>query len=140
MTTRSVRDRTLEDFIANPNDDTRFAYAWSLIHSDDEEDWPRGHTLILQSLPSLPAGPHQRDMLYLNGVVLFKLGRLVEARAALLQCCSSYPEAKQAKDLVAVVEDQITRDAAIGMGIVSIGLVAATAIGVAVFKALTKKH
>lgn len=73
----------------------------------------------------------QRDLVYLQSVAYFKLGKVLEARRQLEELLKVSPNFRQAQTLKAAVEEQIVKEGLVGIGLASalLGL-AGLAIGI----------
>ncbi|PON97627.1 Mitochondria fission 1 protein [Trema orientale] len=98
--------------------------SWALVHSRHEEDVQRGIAMLEASITSSEANPLElRERLYLLAVGYYRSGDYSRSRELVEQCLMIAPDWRQALTLKKAIEDRITRDGVIGIGI------AATAVG-----------
>ncbi|GAB4835266.1 Mitochondrial fission 1 protein A [Ancistrocladus abbreviatus] len=97
--------------------------SWALVHSRQPEDVQRGIAMLEAALSS-PSNPLQmRERLYLLAVGYYRSGDYSKSRQLVEKCLEIAPDWRQALTLKKSIEDRITRDGVIGIGI------AATAVG-----------
>ncbi|MED6169400.1 Mitochondrial fission 1 protein A [Stylosanthes scabra] len=97
--------------------------SWALVHSKRPQDVQRGIAMLEGSLPSTIDPLQQREKLYLLAVGYYRSGDYSKSRDLVERCLVIAPDWRQAVTLKTVVEDRITKDGVIGLGI------AATAVG-----------
>ncbi|KAH0454696.1 hypothetical protein IEQ34_016620 [Dendrobium chrysotoxum] len=100
--------------------------SWALVHSRQTEDVNRGIAMLEASLDSSTSPLQTREKLYLLAVGHYRNGDYARSRQLLERCLEIAPDWRQALTLKKVVEDRITKDGVIGIGI------AATAVGLVV--------
>ncbi|KAG4113402.1 hypothetical protein ERO13_D13G221666v2 [Gossypium hirsutum] len=88
---------------------TRFS--WALVHSRRTEDIERA------SIASTTDPLKMREKLYLLAVGHFRRGDYSRSRELVEQCLMVEPEWRQAQSLKKAIEDRITKDGVIGIGI-----------------------
>ncbi|GAB4855993.1 Mitochondrial fission 1 protein A [Ancistrocladus abbreviatus] len=97
--------------------------SWALVHSRQPEDVQRG-IAMLEALISGPSNPLQlRESIYLLAVGYYRSGDYSKNRQLVERCLEIAPDCRQALTLKKTIEDRITKDGVIGIGI------AATAVG-----------
>ncbi|CAN1250557.1 Mitochondrial fission 1 protein A, partial [Linum perenne] len=104
--------------------------SWALVHSKQPEDVQRGIAMLesnLQihnsSLGSTTSPLKQREKLYLLAIGYFRSSEYSRSREVVEECLKIEPEWRQAQTLKKAIEDRVTKDGVIGIGI------AATAVG-----------
>lgn len=110
--------------------------SWALVHSRQPEDVQRGIAMLEASLPGITNPLQLRERLYLLAVGYYRSGDYSKSRQLVDKCLEIAPDWRQARALKKTIEDKITRDGVIGMGI------AATAVGLiagGIAAALTRK-
>ncbi|KAL5565866.1 hypothetical protein UlMin_029030 [Ulmus minor] len=98
--------------------------SWALVHSRQPEDVQRGIAMLEASVGSGDDDEVQlREKLYLLAVGYYRSGDFARSRERVEQCLVIAPDWRQALTLKKAIEDRVTRDGVIGIGI------AATAVG-----------
>ncbi|XP_073147234.1 mitochondrial fission 1 protein A-like [Henckelia pumila] len=97
--------------------------SWALVHGRQPEDVQRGIAMLEASLTNTNSPLQKREKLYLLAVGYYRSGDYSRSRQLLDQCLEIAPDWRQALSLKKTVEDRITKDGVIGMGIT------ATAVG-----------
>ncbi|XP_014502739.1 mitochondrial fission 1 protein A [Vigna radiata var. radiata] len=97
--------------------------SWALVHSKHPQDVHRGIAMLEASLPSTKDPLQQREKLYLLAVGYFRNADYSRSRDLVDRCLTIAPDWRQAVALKKAIEDKITKDGVIGLGI------AATAVG-----------
>ncbi|KAI4308167.1 hypothetical protein L6164_031269 [Bauhinia variegata] len=97
--------------------------SWALVHSKRPEDVQRGIAMLEASLPGTSDLIQQREKLYLLAVGYYRSGDYSRSRDLVDRCLMIAPDWRQAVTLKKTIEERITKDGVIGMGI------AATAVG-----------
>ncbi|XP_019155477.1 PREDICTED: mitochondrial fission 1 protein A-like isoform X2 [Ipomoea nil] len=97
--------------------------SWALVHSKRPEDVQRGIAMLEASLGVISSPLQQRERLYLLGVGYYRSGDYPRSRQIAERCLEIAPDWRQALTLKKAIEDKITKDGVIGIGI------AATAVG-----------
>ncbi|KAJ6852440.1 mitochondrial fission 1 protein A-like [Iris pallida] len=100
--------------------------SWALVHSRQPEDVNRGIAMLEATLNSSNSPLQTREKLYLLAVGHYRNGDYPRSRQLLERCLEIAPDWRQALSLKKVVEDKVTKDGVIGIGI------AATAVGLLV--------
>ncbi|KAJ8539819.1 hypothetical protein K7X08_014071 [Anisodus acutangulus] len=101
--------------------------SWALVHSRRPEDIQRGIAMLEASLGGSSSSPLQmREKLYLLAVGYYRSGDFPRSRQLVDHCLEIAPDWRQALTLKKTIEEKITKDGVIGIGI------AATAVGVLV--------
>ncbi|KAM7497092.1 hypothetical protein LguiA_021506 [Lonicera macranthoides] len=97
--------------------------SWALVHSKRPEDVQRGIAMLEASLAN-PGSPLQlREKIYLLAIGHYRSGDYSRSRQLVERCLEIAPDWRQALTLKKAIEDRITKDGVIGIGI------AATAVG-----------
>ncbi|KAL1307701.1 hypothetical protein AAHE18_17G051600 [Arachis hypogaea] len=97
--------------------------SWALVHSKRSQDVQRGIAMLEGSLPNTSDPLQQREKLYLLAVGYYRSGDYSRSRDLVERCLMIAPDWRQAVTLKKAIEDRITKDGVIGLGI------AATAVG-----------
>ncbi|XP_073157323.1 mitochondrial fission 1 protein A-like [Henckelia pumila] len=97
--------------------------SWALVHGRQPEDVQRGIAMLEESLTNTNSPLQKREKLYLLAVGYYRSGDYSRSRQLLDQCLEIAPDWRQALSLKKTVEDRITKDGVIGIGIT------ATAVG-----------
>ncbi|CAH9133274.1 unnamed protein product [Cuscuta epithymum] len=97
--------------------------SWSLIHSKRPEDVQRGIAMLEASVSGSSSPLQMREKLYLLSVGYYRSGDYSRSRQLVDSCLEIAPDWRQALALKKTIEDKITKDGVIGIGI------AATAVG-----------
>ncbi|KAK9901496.1 hypothetical protein M0R45_002063 [Rubus argutus] len=100
--------------------------SWALVHSRQPEDVQRGIAMLQASLANTNSPLHQREKLYLLAVGYYRSSDYSNSRHLVEQCLEIAPDWRQALALKKTVEDQISKDGFIGIGITAsaVGLIA----------------
>ncbi|KAL8545091.1 hypothetical protein ACS0TY_005332 [Phlomoides rotata] len=113
--------------------------SWVLVHSKRPEDVQRGIAMLEASLAGSSSPLLDREKIYLMAVGYYRSGDYSRSRQLVDRCLEVAPDWRQASTLKKAIEDKITKDGVIGIGI------AATAVGLlaggvaAAFSAARKK-
>ncbi|XP_073298222.1 mitochondrial fission 1 protein A isoform X2 [Primulina huaijiensis] len=97
--------------------------SWALVHARQPEDVQRGIAMLEASLTNTNSPLQKREKLYLLAVGYYRSGDYSRSRQLLDRCLEIAPDWRQALSLKKTVEDRITKDGVIGIGIT------ATAVG-----------
>ncbi|EPS70265.1 hypothetical protein M569_04493, partial [Genlisea aurea] len=98
--------------------------SWALVHSNRPDDVQRGIAMLEASLSGGNVDSVQaREKLYLLAVGHYRSGDYSRSRQLVERCLEIAPDWRQALALKKAIEDKITKDGVIGIGI------AATAVG-----------
>ncbi|XP_009603795.1 LOW QUALITY PROTEIN: mitochondrial fission 1 protein A [Nicotiana tabacum] len=100
--------------------------SWALVHSKRPEDVQRGIAMLEASLGGSSSPLQMREKLYLLAVGYYRSGDYPRSRQLVDRCLEIAPDWRQALTLKKTIEEKITKDGVIGIGI------AATAVGVLV--------
>ncbi|CAL5420726.1 unnamed protein product [Camellia sinensis] len=112
-------------------------FSWALVHSKQPEDVQRGiamledpcqklnNSSLADSLANSGSPLQKREKLYLLAVGCYRSGEYRRSRQLAEQCLEIAPDWMQALTLKKTVDDQITKDGVIGIGITAtvVGLV-----------------
>ncbi|KAJ7965009.1 Mitochondrial fission 1 protein [Quillaja saponaria] len=109
--------------------------SWALVHSRLPDNRQRGIAMLEASLADTDNQLQLREKLYLLAVAYFKNGDYARSRELAEQCLRIAPDWRQAVTLKKTIEDQITKDGVLGIGIAAtaVGMIAG-GIAVAVFR------
>ncbi|KAG8388954.1 hypothetical protein BUALT_Bualt02G0179000 [Buddleja alternifolia] len=97
--------------------------SWALVHSKRAADVQRGIAMLEASLAGSNSPLQVREQLYLLAVGYYRSGDYTRSRQLVERCLEIAPDWRQASTLKKAIEDKITKDGVIGIGI------AATAVG-----------
>ncbi|KAI4373651.1 hypothetical protein MLD38_011756 [Melastoma candidum] len=97
--------------------------SWALVHSRNPEDVQRGIAMLEASLSGTKSPLQMREQLYLLAIGYYRSADYARSRELVEKCLEIAPDWRQALTLKKAVEDRITKDGIIGIGI------AATAVG-----------
>lgn len=97
--------------------------SWALVHSKRPEDVQRGIAMLEASLANTASSLKMREKLYLLAVGHYRSGEYSRSRELVERCLTIEPDWRQARSLKKAIENRITKDGVIGIGI------AATAVG-----------
>ncbi|KAL3529974.1 hypothetical protein ACH5RR_009296 [Cinchona calisaya] len=97
--------------------------SWALVHSKRPEDVQRGIAMLEASLTGSASPLQKRERLYLLAVGYYRSGDYSRSRQLVERCLEVAPDWRQALSLKKAIEEKITKDGVIGIGI------AATAVG-----------
>lgn len=100
--------------------------SWALVHSRQAEDVQRGIAMLEASLANSSPSLEQKEKLYLLGVGYYRCGDYSRSRQLVGKCLEIQPDWRQAQFLKKTVEDRISKDGVIGIGITAtaVGLIA----------------
>ncbi|KAL7113509.1 hypothetical protein ACP275_04G065500 [Erythranthe tilingii] len=97
--------------------------SWALVHSKRADDVQRGIDMLEASLAGSSSPVEAREKLYLLGIGYYRNGDYSKSRNLANRCLEIAPNWGQALTLKKAIEDKITKEGVIGIGI------AATAVG-----------
>ncbi|KAF3621513.1 Mitochondrial fission 1 protein B [Capsicum annuum] len=100
--------------------------SWALVHSRRPEDIQRGIAMLEASLGGSNSPLQMREKLYLLAVGYYRSGDFPRSRQLVDRCLEIAPDWRQALTLKKTIEEKITKDGVIGIGI------ATAAVGVLV--------
>ncbi|XP_071720654.1 mitochondrial fission 1 protein A-like [Rutidosis leptorrhynchoides] len=100
--------------------------SWALVHSRQPDDVQRGIAMLEASMVNTNSPLQKREKLYLLGVGYYRSGDFSKSRMFLEQCLQIAPDWRQALSLKKAIEERITKDGVIGIGITAtaVGLIA----------------
>ncbi|XP_009592964.1 mitochondrial fission 1 protein A-like [Nicotiana tomentosiformis] len=100
--------------------------SWALVHSKQPEDVRRGIAMLEVTLASSNSSLQKREKLYLLAVGYYRSGEYSRSRELTGHCLEIAPDWRRALSLKKDIEDRITKDVVIGIGITAtvIGLIA----------------
>ncbi|KZV56482.1 mitochondrial fission 1 protein A-like [Dorcoceras hygrometricum] len=120
-------EREVAEAEKNASDEQRsesiMRLSWALVHSRRPDDVQRGIAMLEASLPRSKIPLKVREELYLLAVGLYRSGDYTRSRQLVERALEIAPDWRQALTLKKAIEDKITKDGMIGIGI------AATAVG-----------
>ncbi|CAK9441981.1 uncharacterized protein LODBEIA_P57950 [Lodderomyces beijingensis] len=117
-----------------PSPQTQFNYAWGLIKSDSFKQQQEGVAILVglyKTAPSL-----QREVLYYLSLGSFKTGDYTNAKRYVDRLLADEPENSQAKQLRENIDDKVTREGLIGIGVAG----GVLALGVGIIGALVRRN
>ncbi|WOH15266.1 hypothetical protein DCAR_0934803 [Daucus carota subsp. sativus] len=92
--------------------------SWALVHSRRPDDVRRGIAMLEALLSDTDSSPEQmREKGYLLAVGYFRSGDYPRSKHMVERCLEVQPDWRQALNLEKAIEDRITRDGVIGIGI-----------------------
>ncbi|GLT82113.1 hypothetical protein SLE2022_005240 [Rubroshorea leprosula] len=100
--------------------------SWALVHSRRPDDVQRGIAMLEASLATTTSSPKLRENLYLLAVGSGQSGDYSRRRELVKESLEIEPRWRQAQFLKKAIEDRITKDGVIGIGIAvtAVGLIA----------------
>ncbi|XP_051150343.1 mitochondrial fission 1 protein A-like [Andrographis paniculata] len=100
--------------------------SWALVHSKQPEHVQRGIAMLEASLTNANSPLQKREKLYLLAVGYYRTGDYSRSMKLLEECLEIAPDWRQAISLQKLVEDRVTKDGVIGIGITAtaVGLIA----------------
>ncbi|KAL4571714.1 hypothetical protein LXL04_018479 [Taraxacum kok-saghyz] len=100
--------------------------SWALVHSRQHDDVQRGIAMLEASIGHTNSPLLKREKLYLLAVGYYRNGDFSRSRQLLEECLEIAPDWRQALTLKKAIEDRITKDGVIGIGITAtaVGLIA----------------
>lgn len=100
--------------------------SWALVHSSRPEDVQRGIAMLESSLAGNNSPLQMREKMYLLAVGYYRSGDYSRSRQLVGRCLEIAPDWGQALNLKSAIEERITKDGVIGVGIAvtAVGLVA----------------
>ncbi|KAL8122348.1 mitochondrial fission 1 protein A-like [Apium graveolens] len=120
-------ERDVAEAEKGSSDETRreciMRLSWALVHSSRPEDVQRGIAMLEASLAGNNSSLQMREKMYLLAVGYYRSGDYSRSRQLVGRCLEIAPDWGQALNLKSAVEERITKDGVIGVGI------AATAVG-----------
>ncbi|WRX35266.1 Fis1 [Theobroma cacao] len=111
--------------------------SWALVHSRRAEDVQRGIAMLEASSDSTTSPLKMREKLYLLAVGYFRSSDYPKSREIVEQCLKMEPDRRQAQSLKKAIENRITKDGVIGIGI---AVTAAGLIAGGIAAALARKN
>ncbi|KAJ9548077.1 hypothetical protein OSB04_020620 [Centaurea solstitialis] len=91
--------------------------SWALVHSRQSDDVQRGIAMLEASVDNTSSPLKRREKQYLIAVGYYRSGDFARSRQLLEQCLEIAPDWRQALSLKKAIEDRITKDGVIGIGI-----------------------
>ncbi|KAL8041337.1 hypothetical protein ABFX02_10G158400 [Erythranthe guttata] len=115
-----------KDESADRTNESIMRLSWALVHSRLQEDMQRGIAMLEASLTNTNSPLQKREKLYLLAVGYYRVGNYSKSMQLLDQCLEIAPDWRQALSLKKTVEDRVTKDGVIGIGITAtaVGLIA----------------
>ncbi|KAM3363869.1 mitochondrial fission 1 protein A-like [Capsicum galapagoense] len=122
---RAVRDATTGASDEGKNESI-MRLSWALVHSKQPQDVQRGIAMLQASLANSSSPLQQREKLYLLAVGFYRSREYSRSRELTDQCLEIAPDWRQALSLKKAIENRITKDGVIGIGItlITIGFIA----------------
>ncbi|XP_019162283.1 PREDICTED: mitochondrial fission 1 protein A-like [Ipomoea nil] len=120
---REVTDAINDWCDDNVRSESIMRLSWALVHSIKPPDVQRGIAMLQASLSKNNSPSQKREKCYLLAVGYYRSGDYSRSRHILDQSLQIEPHWRQALSLKKALEDQITKDGVIGIGIT------ATAVG-----------
>eukprot|EP00897_Mesotaenium_endlicherianum_P007385 jgi/Mesen1/6675/ME000343S05845 len=99
------------------NTDSMMRLAWALVHSRRPSDVNRGIAMLEAQLSNKASPDQQREVLYLLGVGHYRAGEYIRSKRLVDQALQVAPDFRQALTLKRMVDERISADGMIGMGI-----------------------
>ncbi|KAI3404793.1 hypothetical protein KGF56_002423 [Candida oxycetoniae] len=121
----NILQNQLQSEEPNPSPQTQFNYAWGLIKSDSHKNQQQGVDILLQLYKAEIS--MKREVLYYLSLGSFKLGDYSDAKRYVEMLLKIEPGNAQAQQLLKDIDDKVTTDGLIGIGIA--GGVLAVGIG-----------
>eukprot|EP00127_Corallochytrium_limacisporum_P004865 Clim_evm9s191 gene=Clim_evmTU9s191 len=115
--------------------DTKFAYAWALIHSQYTKDVQYGIKLLNQLVEEYGS---DRDILYALALGYSKCSEYRKAEQFCAALLEREPENRQANKLLQDIQERLRNDAFVGAGLGAAATIAAGALAFGLVKALTR--
>jgi fission 1 protein len=109
-----------------PSPQSLFNYGWGLIKSDNHKKQQEGVDTLSALYRDVPA--MRRECLYYLSLGSYKVGDYTNARRYIEVLLKGEPDNSQARDLKDLIENKVTRDGLIGIGIA--GGVIAVGLGI----------
>ncbi|CAA7060557.1 unnamed protein product [Microthlaspi erraticum] len=113
--------------------------SWALVHSRQPEDVQRGIAMLEASLANSAPPLEDREKLYLLAVGCYRSGDYSKSRQLVDRCIEMQPDWRQALVLKKTIEDKITKDGVIGIGITASAVGAVGLIAGGIVAALARK-
>lgn len=110
-----ILQRQLESENPNPSPQSQFNYAWGLIKSTNHRQVQQGIDILVEVYKEDTS--MRRECLYYLSLGSYKVGDYTNSRRYIDKLLQVEPENSQAKGLKESVEDKITTDGLIGLGI-----------------------
>lgn len=129
----AILKRQLDSEQPNVSPQTRFNYGWGLVKSPDRKLQQHGLEQLAQVYRE--ENSMHREALYYLAVGSYKVGEYSNARRYCDALLKSEPDNSQARALKEMVDDKVTQDGLIGLGVAG-GLLA---VGVGVISALARR-
>jgi fission 1 protein len=113
--------------------------SWALVHSRQTEDVQRGIAMLEASLESSAPPLEDREKLYLLAVGYYRSGNYSRSRQLVDRCIEMQADWRQALVLKKTIEDKITKDGVIGIGITATAFGAVGLIAGGIVAAMSRK-
>ncbi|GMM37194.1 Fis1 protein [Saccharomycopsis crataegensis] len=113
---------------------SKFNYAWGLIKSDLKEEQKLGVKILTEVFKDSPQ--RRRECLYYLAIGTYKLGDYSDSRRYAEALVNHEPDNAQAIALKRMVEDRISKESLIGVGIIA----GTVAIGATVLASLLRRR
>lgn len=113
--------------------------SWALVHSKRPEDVQRGIAMLETSLGGSNSPMQMREKIYLLAVGYYRSGDYARSRQLVERCLEIEPEWRQALTLRKTIEEKITKDGVIGIGIAATAVTAVGLLAGGIVAALSRK-
>lgn len=113
--------------------------SWALVHSKRPEDVQRGIAMLEALLGGSNSPQQMREKIYLLAVGYYRSGDYARSRQLVERCLEIEPEWRQALTLRKTIEDKITKDGVIGIGIAATAVTAVGLLAGGIVAALSRK-
>ncbi|XP_009630180.1 mitochondrial fission 1 protein A [Nicotiana tabacum] len=113
--------------------------SWALVHSKRPEDVQRGIAMLEASLGGSNSPLQMREKIYLLAVGYYRSGDYARSRQLVERCLEIAPDWRQALTLKQTIEDKITKDGVIGIGIAATAVTAVGILAGGIVAALSRK-
>ncbi|KAM3303629.1 Mitochondrial fission 1 protein B [Capsicum baccatum] len=113
--------------------------SWALVHSKRPEDVQRGIAMLEASLGGSNSPMQMREKIYLLAVGYYRSGDYARSRQLVERCLEIEPQWRQALTLRKTIEDKITKDGVIGIGIAATAVTAVGLLAGGIVAALSRK-
>lgn len=125
--------RQVESEGPDPSAQSQFNYAWGLIKAPDLNSQRKGIDILGTLYRDVPK--MRRESLYYLALGSYKVGDYSNARRYCETLLQNEPDNTQVKDLKQLIEDKVTQEGLIGIGIAG----GVLAVGVGILGALMRK-
>ncbi|XP_010427574.1 PREDICTED: mitochondrial fission 1 protein A isoform X2 [Camelina sativa] len=113
--------------------------SWALVHSRQPEDVQRGIAMLEAALEDGASPLQEREKIYLLAVGCYRSGDYSKSRHLVDRCIEMQADWRQALVLKKTIEDKITKDGVIGIGIAATAFGAVGLIAGGIIAAMSRK-